>query len=103
MQQKISLARALLIEPPLLLLDEPTSNLDPLSAEIVHRTARAHADSGRSVVWVTHDLHAAEQICDRVALVSRTVLHTASFDGPRAVPPRSHLLDVWRERLGDAA
>jgi ABC-type multidrug transport system ATPase subunit len=103
MQQKISIARALLMRPPLLLLDEPTSNLDPVSAEVVHRTARAHADAGHAVVWVTHDLVAAEQVCDRVALVAQRVLHVEAFAGPRTVPSRSRLLSLWHERLGSAA
>ena len=77
--------------------------LDPVSAEVVHRTARAHADAGHAVVWVTHDLVAAEQICDRVALVAQRVLHVEAFAGPRAVPSRSRLLSLWHDRLGSAA
>jgi ABC-type multidrug transport system ATPase subunit len=100
MQQKVSVLRALLMDPPVLLLDEPTANLDPLSAEIIHSTARRHADRGRCVIWVTHDLYAAEQICDRVCLISRHVLHTEVLDGPRAVPARSRLLEQWRAVLG---
>ena len=67
MRQKISLARALLFEPAVLLLDEPTSNLDPLSTLTIHRAVRNQADHGGvSVCIATHELHAAEQICDRV-------------------------------------
>ncbi len=101
MQQKVSLARALLMDPPALLLDEPTSNLDPLSAGIIFETARAHADRGSAVVWVTHDLHAAEQICDRVAFVDRRVHHITTFDAPRVVPDGGPLLATWRETLGE--
>lgn len=100
MQQKISLARALLMEPPLLLLDEPTANLDPLSSETIHATARRLADAGRAVVWVTHDLHAAEAICDRVALVRQRVLHTQAFTAARHVPARSELASTWAALLG---
>lgn len=99
MQQKVSIARALLMNPPVLLLDEPTSNLDPLSAHEVHGTARRHADAGNAVVWVTHDLHAAEQICDRVAFVSRKVHHIEVFDTPRHVPPGGELVTRWRQVL----
>ncbi|HMV65618.1 MAG TPA: ABC transporter ATP-binding protein [Myxococcota bacterium] len=102
MQQKVSLLRALLMDPSVLLLDEPTSNLDPLAAHTIYRAARAIADRGRSVVWVTHDLAAAEQICDRVALVRGHVHATLRFDGPRAEPAPGRLIDVWRGALGDA-
>lgn len=103
MQQKISLARALLMTPDLLLLDEPTANLDPLSADIIFRTARAHADAGHAVVWVTHDLHAAETVCDRVALIRQTVHTVETFEHVRDVPEPTQLMQTWRGLLGDAA
>ncbi|MCB9663289.1 MAG: heme ABC exporter ATP-binding protein CcmA [Alphaproteobacteria bacterium] len=102
MQQKISLARALLMDPPLLLLDEPTANLDPVSADVIFRTAREHADRGRAVVWVTHDLHAAERICDRIALVAGGIRAIHVLEGERTVT-RPRLLDTWRAHLQDEA
>jgi ABC-2 type transport system ATP-binding protein len=101
MQQKVSLARALLMQPKVLLLDEPTSNLDPLSAHVIHGTARQHADRGNCVVWVTHDLAAAEQICDRVAFVDKHVHHVSVFDSPRQVPPGGKLMQTWLQTLGE--
>ena len=101
MQQKVSLARALLMDPPLLLLDEPTSNLDPLSADTIFRAARAHADRGKAVVLVTHDLVAAEQIADRAALIRQRVRHTEVFDGPRSIPGHGRLLSTWIDLLGE--
>lgn len=100
MQQKVSLLRALLMAPPVLLLDEPTANLDPLSAHVIHATARAQADAGKGVIWVTHDLAAAERLCDRVALVAGRIAALQTFDSPRAVPPAGRLLDTWRDALG---
>lgn len=100
MQQKVSLARALLMDPPLLLLDEPTSNLDPVSAATIFRTARDHADAGKAVVWVTHDLHAAEQICDRVAFVAGGIRHVEVFDGARVPPATGPLAKAWADVLG---
>lgn len=102
MQQKISLARALLMDPALLLLDEPTANLDPISAAQIHATVRELADRGHAVVWVTHDLHAAEAICDRVVLVSGRVVSTHTFDGPRAAPSPGPLATAWAAALGGA-
>jgi ABC-2 type transport system ATP-binding protein len=102
-QQKVSLARALLVDPPLLLLDEPTAHLDPLSAERILAAARARADSGRAVVWVTHDLAAAETLCDRAVLVAGTVAATLRFEGTRTLPPRGTLTRAWAERVGAPA
>lgn len=102
-QQKVSLARALLVDPPLLLLDEPTAHLDPLSAERILGVARTRADSGRAVVWVTHDLAAAETLCDRAILVAGTVAASVRFEGSRALPPRGTLTRTWAERLGAPA
>lgn len=100
MQQKISLLRALLMDPAVLLLDEPTSNLDPFAAAAIHETARAHADRGRAVVWVTHDLPAAEAVCDRVALVRQVVHYIEAFPGPRTSPAPGPLMQRWRDALG---
>lgn len=102
MRQKLSLARALLMDPPVLLLDEPTANLDPLSAATIHAEARALADAGRTVVLVTHDLPLAESIADRAALLDRTVVATVSFSGARTPPPEGPLLAAWRQALGRA-
>ena len=90
-RQKASLVRALLLEPRILLFDEPTANLDALAADVIHRAIRARADSGIAVVLCTHDLRATEAICDRVLVLNRTVRATLAFDGPRSVPAPSRL------------
>lgn len=85
-QQKLSLIRALLLAPRVLLFDEPTANLDPLSAHAIHEAIRARADQGIAVVLCTHDLHAAEQICDRVAVLNRQLRGVHVLDGERRAP-----------------
>lgn len=93
MTQKVSLARALLLRPQLLLLDEPTSHLDPLATHHLHTAVRQQADEGVAVVMVTHDLHAAEQVCNRVVAVHRGLRGTAEFDRPTLpTPSRLHAL-----------
>ncbi len=65
-QQRVALARALANEPPLLLCDEPTGNLDTESSEVVMKALReVQAKTGTTVVIVTHDMDVASQ-CDRV-------------------------------------
>ncbi len=91
MRQKVSLARALLRRPALLLLDEPTSNLDPVSALQIFRTVRAEADRGVAVVLATHDLFAAEHVCDRVLFVGGGIRGEEVLAGPRRGPPSGRL------------
>ncbi len=100
MRQKVSLTRALLLRPRLLLLDEPTSNLDPLSTMTMHRAIRRQADAGVSVVLVTHDLYAASHICDRVVFVRQTVLATHVLDGDRVAPEPGPLYRLYEDTLG---
>ena len=70
MQQKIALARALLTSPVLMLLDEPTTGLDPRSKKDVQRLIRRiRADHDSSILLCTHDMDEAEQLCDRIGIL----------------------------------
>lgn len=71
MRRKLLLARALLHEPKLLYLDEPTANLDIHSAALVRRVLRRHVERGGTVVLTTHNMAEVEEICDRVAILCR--------------------------------
>lgn len=99
MQQKISLTRALLMDPKLLLLDEPTSNLDPVSTHTIHLAVRRQADRGVAVVLCTHDLHAADSICDRVAVMQRSIRATSPLSGERKVPEMGALYQMYQEHV----
>jgi phospholipid/cholesterol/gamma-HCH transport system ATP-binding protein len=69
MQKRVGLARALVLEPDILLLDEPTAGLDPISAaEIDDLVLRLQQEHHMASVVVTHDLHSAKTIADRLAL-----------------------------------
>src|SRR5947209_4973250 len=71
MQQKIALARALLHEPAVVFLDEPTTGLDPLAARAVRDLIVGLKHASRSVVLCTHDLDEAERLADYVAILRR--------------------------------
>ena len=71
MRQRLSLARVLLTDPRILLLDEPTSTLDPVAARQVRRILAGLAqERERTVVLCTHDLGEAETLCDRVVVLA---------------------------------
>ncbi len=70
MQQKIAIARAFFTAPMLLLLDEPTTGLDPRSKmEVQEFVHRAMDSNGLTIVLTTHDMKEAESLCDRVAII----------------------------------
>jgi ABC-2 type transport system ATP-binding protein len=70
MQQKVAIARALLSRPRLLLLDEPTTGLDPRSKREVQDVVRElNQESGTTILLPTHDMLEADALCDRVAII----------------------------------
>jgi len=69
MRQKLALARAMLHDPPILLLDEPTSAMDPSSAKIVRESIFGLRSSKRAIVVCTHNLNEAEILADRIAII----------------------------------
>lgn len=71
MRQKLALARALLHDPPVLLLDEPTSAMDPSSARLVRESIAGLRSSKRAIVVCTHNLAEAEALADRIAIIRR--------------------------------
>ncbi|MCS6865935.1 MAG: ABC transporter ATP-binding protein [Gemmataceae bacterium] len=83
MRKKLLLARALLHEPPILYLDEPTANLDIHSAEVVHRILRQRVQLGATIILTTHDMDEVEKICDRVGIMCRGRL--VALDSPLAL------------------
>ena len=82
--QRVALARAMVIEPDVLLLDEPTANLDPYNVGLIEDTVRAlNQEQGTTVVLVTHNVFQAKRLASRVALMLEgriiEVANVASF------------------------
>src|SRR5438034_5701133 len=71
MRQKVSIARAIVHDPPVLIFDEPTAGLDVLVARSVLRNIEELRALGKCVLFSTHIMREVERLCDRVAIVSR--------------------------------
>lgn len=71
MRQKIVIIGVLMHKPPVWILDEPLTGLDPKSSFILKEMMREHADQGNTVLFSTHVLDTAEKICDRVGIISK--------------------------------
>ncbi|MDP2892315.1 MAG: ABC transporter ATP-binding protein, partial [Bacillota bacterium] len=71
MKQKLIVTSALLHNPPLWVLDEPMSGLDPRSSHLLKEEMRAHTRAGNTVFFSTHILEVAEKLCDRIGIIDR--------------------------------
>ncbi|MGP4081712.1 ABC transporter ATP-binding protein [Pseudalkalibacillus sp. R45] len=69
MKMRLNLCRALLHEPEILFLDEPTSGLDPVNTKVVKELLLEQKSAGKTIIISTHNMHIAEEICDRVAFI----------------------------------
>jgi len=87
MQQKVQFITTVLHEPDLLILDEPASGLDPVNQEVLRDTILEARDEGKTVIFSTHDMNQAEQLCEHVCIIAggRKVL-----DGPLREVRRSN-------------
>lgn len=74
MRQKITTIASLVIDPPVWILDEPMTGLDPNSFAKLKKIMRERADSGKTVFFSTHVLDVAEKICDEVAIIKKGTL-----------------------------
>lgn len=94
MQQKITIARALMIEPPLLLLDEPTTGLDPKSRRDVQKfLEKLREREGTTILLTTHDMAEAERLCARIGFLAHGSLVAEGTAGELKRQARAASLD----------
>jgi ABC-2 type transport system ATP-binding protein len=97
MRQKIALVRAMLHQPRVLFLDEPTSAMDPHSAKQVRDAIADLRRDGHTIVLCTHNLFEAESLADCIAVVRRGNL--IAFDAPAQLKEKLLGLPVWQVQL----
>jgi sodium transport system ATP-binding protein len=71
MKQKVSIARTIIHDPPVMIFDEPTSGLDVLVARAVLKTIASLKDQGKCIIFSTHIMREVEKLCDRVAIIHK--------------------------------
>ncbi len=104
MQQKASLAAALMHDPKVLVLDEPTVGLDPKSARLIKDVLRQFADRGSAVFVTTHILEIAERMCDRIAIINQgRLIAVGTMEELRAMGQgQASLEDIFLSLTGGA-
>jgi sodium transport system ATP-binding protein len=70
-RQRVSLGRAILHDPPVLVLDEPTNGLDVLASRFLRELVRKERDRGKAVIFSTHYMAEADLLCDRIGFIYR--------------------------------
>ena len=96
MQQRLMIARALMHDPKVLLLDEPTTGLDPQARRMLWDTLRELHRRGLTLILTTHYMEEADQLCQRLAIVDHGKVLT--LDTPAALKkslPGGQILDLW--------
>ncbi len=71
MRQRLHIARGLLHDPPVVFLDEPTIGVDPVGARELRTTIASLTQAGKTVLLTTHYMFEADQLCDRIAVITR--------------------------------
>ena len=103
MKQKVSIARTIVHDPPVLIFDEPTSGLDVLVARAVLQKILELRERGKTILFSTHSMHEVEKLCSQVAIIHKGRVQAegilnellAEFDQPE---PRGAILLLGRAR-----
>jgi len=96
MKQKVSIARTVAHDPPVLIFDEPSAGLDVLNAIEMQALVRELRDQGKTIVYSTHVMSEAEKLCDTIAIIHRGRIHARdSLAGLRAASGCHYLEDVF--------
>jgi ABC-2 type transport system ATP-binding protein len=97
MAQKVQFISAVIAKPELLILDEPFSGLDPVNLEVIRKAVLELNMEGTTVIFSTHDMSAAERMCDSIFMIHRG---EKVLDGPMETVKNDHGADLIRIKWG---
>ncbi len=98
--QRLALARAMVVDPKVLLLDEPTANLDPYNVELIEKIILKLNKSGKTIIMVTHNVFQAKRMADSVGLLlNGKLVEVASSDKFFNSPNDPRVLDFLEGRM----
>lgn len=96
MRQKVSIARAIVHDPPVIIMDEPTTGLDVLTSQVLHRFVLQCKEAGKCVVFSSHIMSEAEKLCDRMAIIHNgQVLASGTLEELREESGMHYLEDIF--------
>ena len=94
-QQRLALARAWAVRPELLLLDEPSANLDPAATHLIEEIIQEATEQGSKIVMTTHDLNQARRLADEVLFLYRGRLKEQAVAADFFAGPRNDLAQAF--------
>lgn len=101
MKRRLNLAAALLHDPNILLLDEPTVGVDPQSRNAIFSSLEGLKAAGKTLVYTTHYMEEAERLCDRIIIVDHgTVIANGTLDAVRRLVPGVNVIELEIENPG---
>lgn len=99
-RKKVAFIRAILHDPPILLLDEPTSGVDVISVREIRDMIKDYAGKGNTVILASHNMFEVEQLCDLVSIMHRgKIIHTGSIEEIKRLEGVKELEDVFMRLL----
>ena len=101
MRQKVFVIAALLSDPDIWVLDEPMTGLDPQASYDLKQMMRQHADRGKTVIFSTHVLEVAEQLCDKIAILKKgNLIFYGTIEELKGQHPEQNLESIYLSLAG---
>jgi sodium transport system ATP-binding protein len=102
MKQKVSIARAIVHDPKVILFDEPTSGLDVASARIIHDFIDKCRNEGKSIIFSSHTMSEVEKLCDRVIIIHKgEIVAQGTISSLKNQFNNNNLEEIFMELVGD--